>query len=59
MFDCLGFVDHVLMNADPAGYKKIGKGVNPSIESYAGYFNKLDTVNRMQPGGRESHILLT
>jgi hypothetical protein len=42
-FDCLGFVDHVLMNADPAGYREIGKGVNPSIESYAGYFNKLDT----------------
>jgi len=42
-FDCLGFVDHVLMNADPAAYKKIGKGVNPSIESYANYFNKLNT----------------
>lgn len=41
-FDCLGFVDHVLMNADPAGYREIGKGVNPSIESYAVYFNKLD-----------------
>ena len=43
-FDCLGFVDHVLMNADPAAYKEISRGVNPSIESYAGYFNKLDTV---------------
>jgi hypothetical protein len=43
-FDCLGFVDHVLINADPAGYKEIGKGVNPSIESYASYFNRLDTV---------------
>lgn len=43
-FDCLGFVDHVLMNADPSGYKEIGKGVNPSIESYASYFNKLDTT---------------
>ncbi|MFA4849775.1 MAG: hypothetical protein WC626_08625 [Methanoregula sp.] len=43
-FDCLGFVDHVLMNANPVGYTAIGKGVNPSIESYAGYFNKLDTV---------------
>jgi hypothetical protein len=42
-FDCLGFVDHVLMSADPAAYKEIGPGVNPSIESYAGYFNKLDT----------------
>jgi len=42
-FNCLGFVDHVLMNADPAAYKEIGRGVNPSIESYAGYFNKLDT----------------
>jgi hypothetical protein len=41
-FDCLGFVDHVLMNASPASYKTIGKGVNPSIESYAAYFNKLD-----------------
>ena len=43
-FDCLGFVDHVLMNADPTAYKEISRGVNPSIESYAGYFNKLDTV---------------
>jgi hypothetical protein len=43
-FDCLGFVDHVLMNADPTAYKEIGKGVNPSIESYAGYFNKPDTA---------------
>jgi len=42
-FDCLGFVDHVLMNADPAGYKAIGRDLNPSIESYAGYFNRLDT----------------
>jgi hypothetical protein len=42
-FDCLGFVDHVLMNADLAGYKMIGKGVNPSIGSYASYFNTLDT----------------
>jgi hypothetical protein len=43
-FDCLGFVDHVLMNADPAGYKEIGKGLNPSIESYSAYFSKLDTT---------------
>ena len=43
-FDCLGFVDHVLMNADAPGYKAIGKGVNPSIESYASYFGKLDTI---------------
>jgi hypothetical protein len=43
-FDCLGFVDHMLMNASPASYKAIGKGVNPSIESYAAYFNKLDTT---------------
>jgi hypothetical protein len=43
-FDCLGFVDHVLMSADPAGYKVIGKSLNPSIESYAAYFNKLDTA---------------
>lgn len=42
-FDCLGFVDHVLMNAAPAAYKEIGKGANPSIESYAAAFNKLDT----------------
>jgi hypothetical protein len=40
--DCLGFVDHVLMNADMAGYKVIGKGLNPSIESYAAYFSRLD-----------------
>jgi len=42
-FDCLGFVDHVLMNASPGAYKEIGKGANPSIESYAAAFNKLDT----------------
>ena len=39
-FDCLGFVDHVLMNADPASYKEIGRNVNPSIESYSAYFHK-------------------
>jgi len=43
-FDCLGFVDHVLMNADPAGYKEIGKGLNPSIESYSAYFSRLDAT---------------
>lgn len=42
-FDCLGFVDHVLMNATPAAYKEIGNGGNPSIESYASAFNRLDT----------------
>ncbi|HEX3000863.1 MAG TPA: hypothetical protein VHN82_00600 [Methanoregula sp.] len=41
-FDCLGFVDHVLMNSAPDSYKAIGKGVNPSIESYSAYFAKLD-----------------
>lgn len=41
-FDCLGFVDHVLMNVSSVSYKEIGKGVNPSIESYSAYFNKLD-----------------
>jgi hypothetical protein len=49
-FDCLGFVDHVLMNSDPAGYKLIGKGLNPSIESYATYFNKLDTTTPDEAG---------
>lgn len=44
LFDCLGFVDHVLMTADAAGYQAIGNGKNPSIESYAAYFNKLDTT---------------
>jgi hypothetical protein len=43
-FDCLGFVDHVLINANPTGYKVIGKGLNPSIESYAAYFSRLDPV---------------
>jgi hypothetical protein len=43
-FDCLGFVDHVLMNVTPDSYKDIGKGVTPSIESYSVYFNKLDTA---------------
>lgn len=42
-FDCLGFVDHVLVNATPAAYREIGNGANPSIESYAAAFNKLDT----------------
>ena len=43
-FDCLGFVDHVLMNASPDSYKEIGKGANPSIESYSAYFSKLDAA---------------
>jgi hypothetical protein len=43
-FDCLGFVDRVLINTGPARYKVIGKGLNPSIESYAAYFNRLETV---------------
>jgi len=42
-FDCLGFVDHVLMNAAPEAYREIGKGANPSIESYAAAFNAMDT----------------
>ncbi|NMB79240.1 MAG: hypothetical protein GYA23_09140 [Methanomicrobiales archaeon] len=42
-FDCLGFVDHVLMNATPQAYQEIGKGANPSIESYAAAFSRLDT----------------
>jgi len=42
-FDCLGFVDHVLMNATPAAYREIGNGANPSIESYAAAFSRLDT----------------
>lgn len=33
-----------MMNADPAGYIDIGKGFHPWIESYASYFNKLDTA---------------
>ena len=43
-FDCLGFVDHVLMNASPVSYEVIGKGTNPSIESYAAYFGTLGTT---------------
>lgn len=43
-FDCLGFADHVLMDADMAAYTAIGKGRNPSIESYSEYFGKLDTT---------------
>lgn len=42
-FDCLGFVDHVLMGADRASYQEIGKNANPSIESYSAYFTRLDT----------------
>lgn len=42
-FDCLGFVDHVLMNATPSAYREIGKGAYPSIESYAAAFNAMDT----------------
>lgn len=41
-FDCLGFVDHVLMGADMTSYQEIGKNVSPSIESYAAYFSRLD-----------------
>lgn len=44
-FDCLGFVDHVLMSADPDVYRTIGKGVNPSIGSYAAYFGRLDSTS--------------
>jgi hypothetical protein len=43
-FDCLGFADHALMDADMAAYTAIGKGANPSIESYAAYFNRLSTA---------------
>lgn len=43
-FDCLGFADHALMNADMAAYTAIGRGANPSIETYAAYFNKLSTT---------------
>ena len=43
-FDCLGFADHALMDADMTAYAAIGKGANPSIESYAAYFNKLSTT---------------
>lgn len=43
-FDCLGFADHALMGADMAAYTAIGKGANPSIESYAAYFNRLSTT---------------
>jgi hypothetical protein len=42
-FDCLGFVDYVLMGADMTSYNEIGKNANPSIESYSAYFNRLDT----------------
>lgn len=43
-FDCLGFVDNVLMDADFSSYRAIGNGTTPSIESYAGYFGTRDTV---------------
>jgi hypothetical protein len=43
-FDCLGFADHVLMDADMSAYAVIGKGGNPSIESYSAYFNNLDNT---------------
>jgi hypothetical protein len=49
-FDCLGFIDHVLMGADMTSYKEIGKNVNPSIESYSAYFNKLDAKTPNAPG---------
>jgi hypothetical protein len=58
-FDCLGFVDHVLINTAPASYKVIGKSLNPSIESYAAYFNRLDPVNQTLPGGQRWCIPLT
>ncbi|MFA5236265.1 MAG: hypothetical protein WC362_00210 [Methanoregula sp.] len=43
-FDCLGFADHALMDADMAAYTAIGKGANPSIDSYSAYFSKLSTT---------------
>lgn len=43
-FDCLGFADHALMDADMAAYTAIGKGANPSIETYAAYFSRLSTT---------------
>lgn len=52
-FDCLGFVDHVLMNVTPVSYKKIGGGTNPSIESYAGYFKTLSATNQDSFGWRK------
>lgn len=43
-FDCRGFVDLVLKNADPAVYQKIGHGVSPiPLPTYVDYFNKLDS----------------
>jgi cell wall-associated NlpC family hydrolase len=43
-FDCRGFVDQVLKNADPVVYQKIGRGVSPiPLPMYVDYFNKLDS----------------
>ena len=42
-FDCLGFVDTVLKNADPTAYAAISHNyAKPSIAQYAGYIDKLD-----------------
>jgi len=41
-FDCLGFVNSVMMNADPVAYHDISRGFNASILSYAVYFGELD-----------------
>jgi hypothetical protein len=43
-FDCHGFVDQVLLNADPAVYREMGGGADPVLlTSYVAYFNGLDT----------------
>ena len=41
-FDCLGFVNSVVMNADPEAYHGISLGFNASILSYAAYFGRLE-----------------
>jgi hypothetical protein len=40
--DCLGFINSVVMNADPGGYREISQGFNASILSYAAYFGRLE-----------------
>ena len=49
--DCLDFVDQVLINADPARYKVIGKGLNPSIKRMPHISADLIRRNRTRQDG--------
>ena len=58
-FDCLGFVDHVLMNADPAATQRSDRVL--TRRSNPMHVTSTDSIqkHRMQPGGPGWHIPLT